>query len=280
MLNSKGESLNSKFKMSYSILFNALSSQIIELEDIMKKSFGENTNYVVLKDIKKKKEAIWKKLEDSKIQCEFVEIEEIPPISKFKEDVDQLYELSGRFYSKPACGKTISLPRFMQIIDDQYSYHFALVTDKDKGTGKQSGVNYYKGYIFKSNSVDSIAQLPILIDGKEHRPSLIQGNGGKFTHSKYTVEISPSSITVVYQAPLSLGKNPRDIDMIEETETFVKYFKSGKVKPLDMEFYDKDVKEQQVILESVRDQVEKSKCYMCEKKDFHISSLRNKGDLE
>lgn len=31
MIMSKGESLYSKFKMSYSILFNALSSQIIEV---------------------------------------------------------------------------------------------------------------------------------------------------------------------------------------------------------------------------------------------------------
>jgi superfamily II RNA helicase len=42
MLGKKGESLKSKFKLSYSILFNALGSQVVELEDIMKKSFGEN----------------------------------------------------------------------------------------------------------------------------------------------------------------------------------------------------------------------------------------------
>lgn len=99
MIGSKGESLNSKFKISYSILFNALSSQIIELEEIMKKSFGENENYVILKELKAKKEIAMKKMEDNKIVCPFIDIEEVPPIFQFKTLADELYSASQEFFS-------------------------------------------------------------------------------------------------------------------------------------------------------------------------------------
>lgn len=42
ILDKKGESLESKFKLSYNILFNALGSQVVELEEIMNKSFGQD----------------------------------------------------------------------------------------------------------------------------------------------------------------------------------------------------------------------------------------------
>lgn len=99
MIGSKGESLNSKFKISYSILFNALSSQIIELEEIMKKSFGENENYVILKELKLKKEEAMKKLAENKIDCPFIDIEDTPPIFKFKPLADELYAASQELFS-------------------------------------------------------------------------------------------------------------------------------------------------------------------------------------
>lgn len=98
MIGSKGESLYSKFKISYSILFNALSSQIIELEEIMKKSFGENENYVQLKELKTKREKIKAKQEENKIKCDFIDIEEVPPIYDFKQKVDDLYLRSELFF--------------------------------------------------------------------------------------------------------------------------------------------------------------------------------------
>ena len=98
MIGSKGESLYSKFKISYSILFNALSSQIIELEEIMKKSFGENENYVELKELKNKREEIKKKHDNNKIKCDFIDIEETPPIFEFLPKVDDLYSKSDQLY--------------------------------------------------------------------------------------------------------------------------------------------------------------------------------------
>jgi antiviral helicase SKI2 len=98
MIGSKGESLYSKFKISYSILFNALSSQIIELEEIMKKSFGENENYVQLKELKTNREKIKAKQEENKIKCDFIDIEEVPPIYDFKQKVDDLYDRSQHFF--------------------------------------------------------------------------------------------------------------------------------------------------------------------------------------
>lgn len=98
MIGSKGESLYSKFKISYSILFNALSSQIIELEEIMKKSFGENENYVQLKELKNEREKIKARQESNKVVCPFIDIEEEPPIFKFKPLVDDLFERSAQLF--------------------------------------------------------------------------------------------------------------------------------------------------------------------------------------
>lgn len=112
MIMSKGEKLESKFKMSYSILFNALSSQIIELEDIMRKSFGENENYVEIKALKLQRDSLSKDIEDASIVCEYIAEGEDVPIFKFKENVDALYEISKSFYSKVSISKTLMLPKF------------------------------------------------------------------------------------------------------------------------------------------------------------------------
>eukprot|EP01019_Chilodonella_uncinata_P003963 GABU01004850.1.p2 GENE.GABU01004850.1~~GABU01004850.1.p2 ORF type:complete len:144 (-),score=42.92 GABU01004850.1:499-891(-) len=80
MVMSKGESLKSKFKMSYSILFNSLSSQSIELDDIIKKSFGEDMNYTEIKNLKVQREKAQEELDNVKIKCEFVDIEEAIPV--------------------------------------------------------------------------------------------------------------------------------------------------------------------------------------------------------
>ncbi len=275
MLNSKGESLNSKFKMSYSILFNALSSQIIELEEIMKKSFGENSNYVALKEVKSKRESIKQKLEKNKIVCDFIDIEEAQskpaPIYDFKKNADEVFELAQGFYSRLMIGKTITFPKFMQIIDDSYNYHIAFIYEFEKPQGKGSFISCYRGYIFMKNPADKIIQTPILFNGVEHRPMHINSKG-KPTHTKYFIDVPPSNITNVFATTTNLPKNCSDIDIIEETEVFLKFYREKKIKNLDIKFHDEDILTTYKSIESLRDQIEKSLCFQCEKRSLHVET--------
>lgn len=65
----------------------------------MKKSFGENNNYVEMKELKAKRDQKNDDLLKSAIKCDFIAIEEEPPITSFKEKVDLLFEEAGLFYS-------------------------------------------------------------------------------------------------------------------------------------------------------------------------------------
>lgn len=65
----------------------------------MKKSFGENNNYVEMKELKAKRDQKNDELLKSAIKCDFIAIEEEPPITAFKEKVDLLFEEAGLFYS-------------------------------------------------------------------------------------------------------------------------------------------------------------------------------------
>ena len=275
MLNSKGESLNSKFKMSYSILFNALSSQIIELEEIMKKSFGENANYVALKEVKSKRDTIKQKLEKNKVVCEFIDIEEAKnkpaPIYEFKKNADALFEMAQAFYSKPIIAKSITFPKFMQVIDDSYNYHIAFIHEFDKPQGKGGSIHSYRGYIYLRNPNDKIIQTPILFNGIEHKPMHINTKG-KPTHTKYCVELPPSCITTIFANTINLPKNTSDSEIIEETEIFLKFLKEKKVKNLELKLFDQDIKATFAEMESLREHIETSLCYQCEKRTLHVES--------
>lgn len=54
MMDSKGEVLQSKFKLSYSVIINSYRSDNLLIDDLMKKSFTENKNYVKIKALQKR----------------------------------------------------------------------------------------------------------------------------------------------------------------------------------------------------------------------------------
>ena len=46
MMDSKGETLRSKFKLTYSAIINSITMGSFSIEDLMKKSFFHNENYL------------------------------------------------------------------------------------------------------------------------------------------------------------------------------------------------------------------------------------------
>ena len=75
-MDSKGETLRSKFKLTYSAIINSITMGSFSIEDLMKKSFFHNENYLKIKNIKQTNSELKKKQEKySEIAC-IKEIEE------------------------------------------------------------------------------------------------------------------------------------------------------------------------------------------------------------
>lgn len=97
----KGESLQSKFKMTYEIILNLLTAKDIDVIEMMKRSFYENSKFSMIP--KKNKQLIDEKKnfdELSNFECNFRKspLEEIPIIS-YKGNLDLLRQSNEEFFS-------------------------------------------------------------------------------------------------------------------------------------------------------------------------------------
>lgn len=198
MLGKKGESLESKFKLSYSILFNALSSQIVQLEDIMKKSFGENQNFLQLKSLKQQKEKLEKRVKTESIQCTYVDIEDVAPIYAFKKNADQLYTASMNYFSHFIVAKKLRLYKFAEIIDDDYNYHLVVLERFELVRGSKYDVEYYTGTMVVP--LEHGRKPQIYLQGmKDARETLVR-EGKRITHAIYNMWFLPQEIVRVFDS--------------------------------------------------------------------------------
>ena len=201
MLDKRGESLESKFKLSYSILFNALSSQIVALEDIMKKSFGENQNFLQLKSLKEQQQQLKTKLEEKSKrkgrkdgQTTTDSLDELTEAFEFKKHADELYEVSGKFFSDPIVARKLGLSRFALVIDNNYNYYIAVLSRYEMNRGK-SYVDYYSGTLVVREGPDANR---ILLQGIEDAKVLNIRDNGRFTHRLFDMWFAPDEIVKVY----------------------------------------------------------------------------------
>lgn len=96
MMDSKGETLRSKFKLTYSAIINSITMGSFSIEDLMKKSFFHNENYLKIKSIKQKSQELKQRLEDiSEAEC-FQEFEDFTkaPIFDYLEQFGKLKFMS------------------------------------------------------------------------------------------------------------------------------------------------------------------------------------------
>lgn len=228
MCGSKGESLKSKFKMSYSILFNALSSQIVELEDIMKKSFGENTNVLAIKDLKKKRDDLLKALEKQKVECPFVNIEDNAPIDEYRQTGDQLYDTSSQFFSRVHVANDMRLNKFAFIVDSNYNIFLVLLQRYNKDYKDKDFIFHYDGLIVRKANDKSPG--PVLVDAPEK--NIVYHNGLPWIE-KYECKIQPMEIMIVFHNPRPIYVDRLDDDdLVEEFEAYHKLIMKGKVRPM------------------------------------------------
>ena len=79
MIDAKGESLESKFKLSYQVILNLLSSQQIGVEDMMKRSYKENDRFTQLPELVRQNQQLISEFEKhSQFECPFVKVPVFP----------------------------------------------------------------------------------------------------------------------------------------------------------------------------------------------------------
>ena len=120
----------------------------------MKKSFGENTNVLMLKDLKKNRDELFGKIGDKKIECEFVPIEDAAPIFSYRELGDNVYNIANNFYNKVFIAKEMRLPKFVRLLDNNYNTHTALLLRYNKSYKNRDEVHEYDAVIIRSAKDD------------------------------------------------------------------------------------------------------------------------------
>ena len=121
----KGESLQSKFKMTYEIILNLLTAKDIDIIEMMKRSFYENSKFSMIpkrnKQLKVDKLALQ---ELSIFECPFRQspLEDFP-IKTYRNMLDQLKEANGDFYSTKGLlinNPKLSPPFYLSYINKSY----------------------------------------------------------------------------------------------------------------------------------------------------------------
>lgn len=261
--------------MSYSILFNALSSQIVNLEDIMKKSFGENTKIVALKALKDKRNELLENLNNKKIECEFVAIEEDAPIESYIKKGDIIYNLAGDFYSRIYAAKEMNLPKFAHILDINYNIHLALLMRYNKTYKGEEYITSYDAVVVRYASKTSNKL------NTQDRPiqEIVYEEGMPYLES-YTFKCQPYEVMEVFHSKHRIVDYNREIDpsqLIEEFQTFQKLIDKKKVKTIE---YRNSLKSNHTLAvyseltESIK-QFNLNKCSKCHLKNQHVDFISN-----
>lgn len=110
IIDTKGETLESKFRLTYAIILNLLSAKDIDVIEMMKRSFSENTRFSQLPRVKERIRNL-KKSADAleNIPCPF---EEKAPIEEYYKTIDVIGGISHDMYTDPNFISKAGLPKF------------------------------------------------------------------------------------------------------------------------------------------------------------------------
>ena len=177
--------------------------------------------------------------------------------------------------------KSLNLPRFARVIDDNYAYHDVLILDAVKQNQKGAQfIEFYRGWLFvKADTPGYNATIkPIKFNNYPQKGSLYMSKGIT-THIKYSLEIGASSIVKFYGIHVNVKPNTSDTELVQEFEAFQKAQEMGKLKDLDVKYQDSTDKHNFAKLNSLNDALQKSKCYECIYKKEHVSGISNTQSL-
>lgn len=285
----KGEALRSKFKISYNILINSLSSSLVELDEIMKKSFGENTNYHSLKESKGAKVSLEKKLLKNRIDCKFFgDIEdcakpESSPIEDYNNLVGALQENCHYYFGSNNVAKKLKLPRFGRICDQNLNFHIVLLTGYERDR-KKDQIDYYDALLlFRiTENVQDHSKQQIKLEKSEKTISkLISVKQNEYI-KKWTLQISPAELIEVFTADGKGLAESNEQDLMLDFESVQNLLTKSQLTSQDHAFTDLQLHSTNLALKHYKSEIfsSKNRCWDCSLKPTHLKKLKQNWEFE
>lgn len=272
MMDSKGEVLRSKFKLSYSVIINSYRSDDLLIDDLMKKSFTENKNYVKIKALKNRNSdlrSLKRKFTCIKENNTVYDIEDASPIVEFAQKLNALKDLEEQFRSI-VDGESKKLirsyvPAFARVIDLRGNSHVLLLeymVDEKRMV--------FEGVIAKlSHEVAEVNLRKI-----ENKTKNIMCDE-KFYNLSY-FEVPVERILEYYDITIDSHSEQR-AQFLNEYGECIEQIESGEIGVIE---FDQNYESYLKILKEYVDTLEKSKCFGCSLLDNHYSLLVKKTDQQ
>lgn len=135
MLQSKGEVLESKFKLTYSTIINSFTMNNFKVKDLMKKSFTENKSYLKISTLNRRNDHLHRAFESNQIICPFSEtnplkIEEKTLISLHESLINEMRDKCVSFRDEinpKQLNKILELPLLVFVVDQKGNFNFVIV---------------------------------------------------------------------------------------------------------------------------------------------------------
>ncbi|EGR32541.1 hypothetical protein IMG5_078670 [Ichthyophthirius multifiliis] len=220
MMDSKGEVLQSKFKISYEIILKLLTSQEINVTDMMKKSYLENSKHANLsQNVNKIKDLKQDLIQLDKITCEFkLPTEKEIPLFEFVRSGQDLLKNAPLFWQKDVqyFQKNILIPSFCLLLDNKLNKYLSLIVDIDNNRNNKKFLKCLINRHINEKNVPSFDSEEDKNKGYREFPTYIVN----FDRQDYTCEIFSVSIDfalkIYFDNPNIKEGDPRNRIYIEK----------------------------------------------------------------
>lgn len=154
-----------------------------------------------MKSLKETKVELQKKVDEIKISCEHTQEGQECPIYALRAAADEIFNISETIFSKVIVANKIKLPKFVEIIDSNYNYHFAILTQFNRARGSTDTVEYYDAMICvpETNEARMLATFDAS-NGEENPPKLIFDKKKNVIARFWNCKIYPSEITRIFHS--------------------------------------------------------------------------------
>ncbi|KAL4464447.1 hypothetical protein ABPG72_021781 [Tetrahymena utriculariae] len=306
IMDPKGQYLESKFKITYETIINLLNSSVLNVVDMMKKSYQENHKYAQLpNNIKRIKELKNKYLELKNIKCKLQPpgMEEFP-IEDYIENLQIMRQLNKNYFQqvKTYIVEKMEFPSYCVMYDDYYKFYFGMIIYinlKDKYEERFLYVLYVDSIDVQKGPVFNFQQDAFYSNVVENHHYCDESNGfQEYTYKIFKLPLS-CICKIYYDDP---GIDDGELEdqeyvkqcvqkLISKKKDFKEVFLSEKIssqkmkrkKFLDMPFQNVTEISKSAIKENL-DQIYTSPCHQCDIKDQHMSQVferkQIKADLE
>ncbi|EAR99293.2 DEAD/DEAH-box helicase family protein (macronuclear) [Tetrahymena thermophila SB210] len=306
IMDTKGQYLESKFKITYETIINLLNSNVLNVIDMMKKSYQENHKYAQLpNNIKKIKELKLKYLELKNMKCKLQPpgIDELP-IEKYIQSSQIMRQLNKNYFQqvKTYMVEKMELPSYCVMYDDVYKFYFGMIIYinlKDKYEDRFLYVLYVDSIDVQQGPIFNFQEDAFHSHVVENHHYCDESNDYKeYTYKIFKLPVS--CICKIYEDDPGIEDGELEDQeyvqscvklLISKKNQFKEVFLSEEIsskkmkrkKFLDMKFQNTtDISKS--ALNNNLDSIQTSLCHQCDIKDLHISQVferkQIKTDLE